>query len=376
MYWLPVVILGLVVIFLKVIYKKEWKIPLIIILVSAILTSSTVAIDYHLQTDDQEVWSGRITDVSHKDAWDEWIPPSTSCTTDSKGNQSCTTTAGYYEHHPAENEVQTSDNGWTEVYRTPNGLVINDDFPRSRDELLKYFPIGTPTASVHTYENKVQASYSIFKHKGIDPSQYPDLPDYPKQVTSYFNVDRIIGYVPNKQIALQHLADINSDLNKSIPDPENQGKMRSWKEVNLIFVNVGANKPEDYGYALQDKWKGGNKNDFVVSFSMDNQGNIAWVYPFSWSESELLKLHVRDYMMNLKKMINFVSVEDEVSKMVANEFVRKQFVDFNYLQIDITTTAWVIIWVLNILLILFYVWMEVIGDGKYKSRNVRYRRRY
>jgi len=54
----------------------------------------------------------------------------------------------------------------------------------------------------------------------------------------------------------------------------------SWKQVNLIFVNVGADKPIEYGYALQDYWEGGNKNDFIVSFSMNSDGKLNWVYPF------------------------------------------------------------------------------------------------
>ncbi|CAH8244180.1 hypothetical protein WJ0W_001418 [Paenibacillus melissococcoides] len=31
-------------------------------------------------------------------------------------------------------------------------------------------------------------------------------------------------------------------------------------------MNVGENKNEDCGYALQNAWKNGNKNDFIVSF--------------------------------------------------------------------------------------------------------------
>jgi len=211
------------------------------------------------------------------------------------------------------------------------------------------------------------------KHKQIDVKQYPDLPEYPKEVHDYFYIDRILGNVPNKQNALIDLNKWNTELNKDISDPDKPGKTKSWKQVNLIFVNVGENKPQEYGFALQDKWEGGNKNDFVVSFSMNNDGKLNWVYPFSWSESEELKLDVIDYMMNQKQIKDFIPVVDQVSKKVADKFVRKQFADFSYLQIDISNVATVFIWVFNIGILVGYV-AYLRSEEDYKRRcNKRFR---
>ena len=144
------------------------------------------------------------------------------------------------------------------------------------------------------------------------------------------------------------MAEANSELNKFVPDPENPNKMKSWKQVNLIFVNLGTNKSQDWGYALQDYWEGGNKNDFVVSFSTDENGRILWSYAFSWSEVEILKLEVQDYMNTIGEIDDFVPVINKVSDLVAKHFIRKEFSDFNYLKIDISIASQIIIWILNV----------------------------
>lgn len=355
MFWIPVLLISLIVIVLEIIFTQNWIRAAIVIVISIVITFIIITIDYSSQVTDKEVWSGSVVDWEHKEEWDEWHPPKTTTETytTTVNGQSVTKTRtktkpGYWEHHYAKNKIKTSDDGWFTVKESPTGKKFDDSWPNDDKPLKEFWPKGLPTASTHTYVNKVNASYSIYKHEEIDLKDYPDLPSYPDSVRDDFYVDRFIGEVPNKKEANNRLSYHNTRLNKFIPDPENEGEKRSWKQVNIIFVNVGVDKPEDYGFALQDNWEGGNKNDFIVSFSMNNDGTLNWVYPFSWSEVELLKLEVRDYMMNLKTVNDFVPIVDEVAKLVEEKFERKEFADFNYLQIDISTTAIVFIWILNI----------------------------
>jgi hypothetical protein len=338
---------------------RNWIKAIIISLISILLTLIIVSVDYSSQVYDEEVWSGTVVDWQHTEEYDEWVVP----TYDEDGNQ---TGGGYYQHYDAVNCIKTSDNGWININVAPDGTKFDDKYPNYTSDLKRYWPLGSPSASVHSYKNKVQSSYSIYRHKDIDLNKYPDLPDYPKNVDRYININRILGFVPNKDTALKLLAKSNAEMNKFIPDPEKQGKMRSWKQVNLIFVNVGDYKPEDYGFALQDKWEGGNKNDFIVSFSMDSNGNVKWVYPFSWSEVEILKLEIRDYMLNTKLISDFVPVVEDVSKMVIDKFERKQFADFNYLQIEVSNVASVLIWIFNTILGIF---IFVIKDERNYRRH-------
>lgn len=314
--------------------------------------------DISIQTADTEVWSGVVEDWSHKEEWDEWVPPQTTCTSDAKGNQSCTTTPGYWVHHDAENHIKTTDNGWISVTKSPDGRKFDDSWPNDVGPLKEFWKKGSPTASTHSYRNNVQASYSIFKNENINLEDFKDLPEYPDKVKNYVDVDRIIGSVPNKKEATQLLAEMNSHMNKMVKGED--GKKRSWKQVNVIFVNVGADKPQEYGLALQDKWENGNKNDFIVSFSMNKDGKLNWVYPFTWSEVERLKIDVRELMMQTETISDFKPIVKEVSNLVIEKYERKEFADFDYLSVDLSTISHVLIWISNIIaaIILMYFYSE------------------
>lgn len=344
------IIIGIVALASKFIFNIEWiVIPLSIIIVLAI-GSLVVFIDYKSQTDCTEVWSGRITSNKHIEEWDEWHKPwdETVTETDSKGKKHTKTIHhdGYWEHHNAENYISTSDDGNFSVSQTPDGKILDDNFVNSTEELNQYYPINKPTASAHTYENKVQASYSIYKHKEINLKNYPNLPSYPKEVNNNYNITRIIGDIPNEQESIDLLNEVNSKLNDT-NNSNNKDKIKSYKQVNIIFVNLGG-VSEDYGIALQDYWQGGNKNDFVVAFgSRDNK--VTWCYPFSWSEVEILKSEVRDYMLDNCDLNNFTTTINDTGNMIEQKFERKQFADFSYLNIETSTTATVIIIVVTVI---------------------------
>jgi hypothetical protein len=373
MFWLPILCLGVIVLVLEFLFNRNWIRAAIVIIAAFALSGITFIADINSQITDTEIWSGTVVEWEHVEEWDEWHPPSESCSTDSNGKRSCTTTPGYYEHHNATNSIKTSDEGWISVEQAPEGKSFNDEWPNDDTILKKHWPKGTPTASNHKYINKVNASYSIYKHEEINIEDYPDLPPYPDKVRDKFFLDRIYGNVPNKDKANELLSMHNSRLNEMIPDTEKPGKQRSWKQVNIIFVNVGPNKTEDYGFALQDSWEGGNKNDFVVSFSMNDDGTLNWVYPFSWSEVELLKLEVRDYMMDLKKIDDFTLVIDEVAKKVEDKFERKQFADFDYLQVSISSGALTFIWFLNLFGLIVNIVLTVVEkrNSNLYGRRVR-----
>lgn len=348
MFWIPALLVGFGLFLLELFTSRHWLRVVGFTALSFALMGMTIGIDYAIRTTDVEVWSGQVEDWKHKEEWNEWHPAKTECHKDSNGHQKCHTKPGYWEHHYAENHLKTSDNGWFSINRTPDGRSMNDHFPNKTSELEAMFPKGTPSASTHTYTNKVQASYSIYRHKEIDLKDFPSLPKYPETVTGDIHINRLLGHVPNKQTATDTLARWNRDLNKMVPNPKEPGKMKSYKEVNLIMVNLG-DVPKDYGFALQDSWEGGNKNDFVVAFSMDKNGDVKWAYPFSWSESELCKVEVRQYMEDLRGVKDFSKVVDDVGKLVEDKFVRKEFKDFNYLHIEPSTTAMVFVWILSIL---------------------------
>lgn len=324
---------------------------------------------------DTEIWSGRIEHIEHKEEWDEWIPPKKEqyTETDINGNKikKERTIPGYWKHHYAENIIKTSDNGTMYVDSSPDGLTkFNDSYPNSNEELSLYYKLGQPTASFHKYENKLQFSKSLFKKESLDSSLIENLPEYPNKINKDLTITRLIGDVPNFNQANNLLNEWNSKLNATVIDEET-GKKKSLKEVNVIFVNIG-DLPIEYGYALEEKWEGGNKNDFIICFSFVNN-KINWVYPFSWTEVEILKLEIRDLMLDKKEINDFSNVINETCELIMNKFNRKEMADYNYIKYEYSMRSYILSFLLNLILLIIGVFLT--NTCKYDSYN-KYKRYY
>ena len=349
-------------------YKISTKSKIVTTLVVAIVVSITLSliygiiylIDINAQTTDTEIWSGQITSVEHKEEWDEFHPAwdETITKTDSKGKTYTETIhhKAYTEHHKATNYIEMSDQGGEYVYETLDGKKFTDDFVNSNEELEKYYPIGMPTASFHTYENKVQASYSVFKHKEIDLDDYDGkLFEYPNEIKNY-NIVRVLGDFPNFKKVNAEVNRCNTLLNDT-NNPNNTERKKSYKQVNMILINMG-DVPIEYAYAQQDYFENGNKNDFIITIGTDSKNNITWCYPFSWSESEKLKIDIRDYILDLGKLDNnFYKKIPDISKMIEDQYVRKQFADFNYLTVEISKVGKVFMYIFLAIGIVIYLFV-------------------
>ena len=356
------IVLIAIATFLKIKRNINIGILAMISMIILFINGFIIFVDYKSRTDCEEVWSGKITSVEHNEEWDEYHPAwdEEITTTDKKGKKHTKTIhhPAYTEHHNATNYITTSDEGSKEVTETLDGKPFTDSFVNSNTELEEYYPIGMPTASVHIYENKVQASYSVYKHQSVNLDEYPDLPDYPKTVKNY-TIDRIIGNVPDKDDCLKLLNKYNSELNDT-GNPNNLDGKKSYKQINIIFVNLG-DVTDDYGFALQDYWQGGNKNDFVVAFGSNND-KITWCYPFSWSDSEMVKIQVKDYMMQHTNLNEFKETIGNISDLLENGYERKQFADFNYLEIEVSTAAKIIMFIFTVIGIIVMFKSKDISD--------------
>lgn len=100
---------------------------------------------------------------------------------------------------------------------------------------------------------------------------------------------------------------------------------------------------------------------------------MKWVYAFSWSEVDILKLEVEDYLREQGFGKDFVPIIDHIAQMVADKFVRKQFAEFNYLQIELSQISTIIIWCLEMTLLGFYGYKAV---RSYMRRRNSYHNAY
>jgi len=352
-------IIGVITVILIIAIGLYRKMDLVEILMISGAFFTGVVIIYALAisigANDKEVWSGYVVDWEHKEEYWEHIPAKTKRYTDSNGNRKTRRIPAKNIYHHATNRIKTSDNGWTTVNQF-NGKKFNDKYPNSTEELKQMWKPKTPTASVHRYVNKVSGSQSIYESTGQYEHLYDKLPDYPMLTRENLYIDRVIGYFPNMSKMNKQLSQKNSDLNIMIPDPEKEGKQRAWKQVNMIIVNLGDGVSSDYGYALKDHWGNGNKNDFIVCLSMGNDGIIDWVNIITWSESELLKIEVRDYLLDLDPVLtgeDSINMVNKISDLVAEKFERKQFADFNYLKPNINIGFYILLIIVSITFIVF-----------------------
>lgn len=322
-----------------------------------LVSSFIVNIDFSIKTASTEVWSGKITKVKHKEEYDEWVPERRETRTRTKSDGRTETyevvvEEAHWEHHEAENYITTSDRGTFRVYETPDGKRFTDYFVNSNEELEEYYPIGGATASTHTFTNKVKASYSIYNRKEVDLEDYPDLFEYPTKENSYYSINRLLGSFKDKTAKSRYLDEINSELNDT-DNKNNKDKVKGYKQVNIIMVNFG-DKKKEYGYALQDYWQNGAKNDLVITFGTDKKGKPTWSYVFSWSESEMLKSDIRDLILSVEDINKeYYKTLDEISDLTEKQFSRKEFADFDYIQVEVSLFTKILLVILLLAVIIF-----------------------
>ncbi|MDP2860446.1 MAG: hypothetical protein Q8N98_01895 [bacterium] len=194
-----------------------------------------------------------------------------------------------------------------------------------------------PAVTVHSYENRIQASNSVFNFPELSKTEVKEnsLFNYPK-VTGFYYCPSIIGNGGQTYIeALKKLDIWNAKLGA-------KKQARMWV---LIFVD----KPMQAGFLQEQYWKGGNKNEFVMTIGVDNAFNVQWSHVFSWTEAEELKVEARNFAISLEKL-DLVKIVDWLAPQIDKKFVRKPFAEFSYLTVDPPMWSIAVIYLITIAL--------------------------
>jgi hypothetical protein len=221
---------------------------------------------------------------------------------------------------------------WVDMHRhyhTIDGDKFETNWNRS-DETLE------PVVTSHTYENRVQASSSVFNFPKVKKEQIKEfqLFDYPK-IRDNYKCDSILGHGdPNQSEANKLLNFYNAKLGAS-------------KQVRMIIL-IFRGQPLDAGFLQEGYWKRGNKNEFVVTIGIDSENTIQWSYVFSWTESEELITKTRNFILDQKKL-DLVNIVKWMAPNVESDWVRRHFSTFNYLKVEIPGWAMIMIFVITAL---------------------------
>jgi len=371
-------------------FKSEvvwWEIGLLLA-ISLIVGASFKWIATANMTKDYEYWGARLDRVEYYEDWDEWIEQTCSetCCCDSEGSN-CSTTyydCSYRLYHSAYwrkvDHLGNSHSITEQEYERLNNKMCNTNFKDMHrdyyhdDGDMHFTRWNKKTedyeciATKHTYENKTQAVKNVFNFEKVDTidiKQY-QLFSYPEPSgQSRYYQKNILGY--DDPLAEHQLQILNGEL----------GSVKQLKTFILVFNN----QPSVQTSLLQEAlWKGGNKNEVVITMNIDDTGKPTWCKVFSWSEQENFKVHIRDFVMKQEKL-NLVEVVKFSFTELKSNFIRKEFSDFDYLEVKLKPNqlmcSIIVSIIANILFSIFIVINEW-NDGwknyrkKYSSNYNRY----
>jgi hypothetical protein len=341
-----------------------------IVAVSLVLAGVWFAGTYS-KTHDFEVWNGEVTGKqrehsSYQESYE------CMCTTDSKGNRSCSTcwrtiytVKWYLETTIGDIHLAYDESRWRSVYNEPDPI----QYINAR--------VGEACSAEHSYTNYIKAvPESLFNmHSESELAQFADLiPEYPR-VRDYYHFDRVLTMGMGNSI--------NHDEWDSYLE-RYQKVLGNTHQVNTLVVIVNT-ADQMYRHALEQAWLGGKKNDVIVLIGSSNFPTIDWVDTITLgrnSGNELMTVEMRDNLMEIGTLEDHRVVIGSMVRTIEDKFDRKPMSDYEYLKDEIDPPTWVIILAfflsvaLSIGATIYFMNTDHFGQDTYRSRfnYRRYRR--
>jgi hypothetical protein len=94
-------------------------------------------------------------------------------------------------------------------------------------------------------------------------------------------------------------------------------------------------------------WKGGNKNEFIACIGMNKDGSVAWFESMGWSQNKLIDVETRNYVL-AQSNLDLTKFGDFMISEVNTNWVRTDFKQFDYLEIDVPNWAIWVTWIVSI----------------------------
>lgn len=358
-----------------------WEYAMLFGVSAVVIFFSKIIIETSM-TSDIEYWGNVAYEVEYEGAYDEYIHQT--CTRTVSCGKNCTRTetydCSYVEEYPpvwrikdkngnsveiTKNEYNRIKNKWgnekktgvhSESYTYDNGIY--GSFWKGERELLECI------VTKHIYENRVQAAHTVFDFQDVSDEEIEKygIYNYPKIYDGYKQIAILGKGDKTQKKAEKHMQILNAEL----------GPKKEVKAFILLFKN----KPKQAGIMQEAFWKGGNKNEFVLTIGIDDDNNIDWVYPFTWAEHSIVKIETREFVLSQNRL-NLLEISNFLYDELNKNFVRKEFSEFNYLTVEPSTSS--LIWSTIILIIITVgmVWWFVANnfDDDLMNKGPRKRKR-
>lgn len=313
---IPVIVIGIMILNKRRYEWYEYAIPAI---TTIVLVFGGNSILIHSMSRDVEYWSGWVVDANYVEAWTE---AQTVTVPDADGKGTHTETVTIY--HPPEWFVHDS-NGLQVSIASSEYARLKSIFGKEKYQFRfsggnihtvhwngDYNTMQVST-TCHYYKNKIIASDNI-----INRFQKVSKED----IKFYRLWDYCGAYVLGGN---QEWDDLLAKQNALIA---RQKEIKIW----VLFYH---NLPSKAGELQEDYWQGGNKNDLCICIGLNKDGLIDWSRVFSWCDNEEFKCKVRNLVLDQKgSNIDFNKFTNELIPLINNEWQRKHFKDFEYLNVN------------------------------------------
>jgi hypothetical protein len=307
-------------------YQITWKEFLIqVAVVSILMTGGYFAARYQA-TSDTEIWNAQVESKDHQRVSCSHSYPC-NCRPVSCG-KNCTTVHcdTCYEH--------LYDVSWYVYTTAKESFEIDRVNRQGTDEPPRWTAVrlGDPTALPHSYTNYIKANPWSLLNKTDEGTQFA-LPPYPLSLYDYHYVDRFV-HTELFHNALEWNHDLQL-LNSSLGVD---------KQVNIVIVVT--KESESFSHALQNAWLGGKKNDLIVVIGSKDGHNIDWARVVSWSHSEVLKVEVRDALIDIGNLDDRAAIITMLNEQIKRGFVRMDMEDYKYLMAGMEpseTVMWILL---------------------------------
>lgn len=334
----------LAVVFNRKVHKIELLIPISITVISILIFKFT---SNYINTVDEEFWSGKLVEARYYEGWDEYIQQTCECCCDEDGNNCMTYDCSYVDYHPPRWQIVDNNGFKLSVTQSEyNRLKIKFGNSHFRDLRRSYHSIDGDlyyslwdnsydklecVTTSHQYKNRPQSAHSLYSYRELSEEDQLELFAYPNISTNH-KQQSLLGYTDNRVEA--ELQKINALLGKN-------------KQVK-IFLLMYEDQPREISYKQESFWKGGNKNEFIITLGY-SQSKITWCNVISWSESEMAKVLTRELFEENPDLDLFPDKIKDLKEIVLKHFERKHFSDFDYLDIPLTSTQLLWLFIIAVL---------------------------
>ena len=372
-------IISCLVLFLFFRSRTTWQEYLVVALPSIFIAFILRFCIVSSQISDVEYLGSYIVRAEYYEAWDEYISQtctrSYACGTDSDGNtQYCEETydCSYVDYHSEYWEI-THNTGNKEcvskkeydkiikLWNKPNVFVdMHRDYHYNDGD--KYVTVYGgekekmyTSTTQHTYENRVMGSRSIFNFSKIEKEEADSvgLYDYPK---------------------------VNRDQSPIVGLKVTKKTMDSFKFINAYYGNPYQfrtyvlfyfDKPMYIAKQQQDYLVGGNKNELVICIGLNSDTTISWVDAFSWEDVPNMEVAV-EHLFDEGDKLNLNELSKLLLTEVPTKWHRKEFKDFEYLQVELDPKYIWIIWLVTIIVSTILSCAVIFNEYTNEEKNGRY----